>query len=90
MKMNSKKIDSVKIKMSFFYNENNNLYHKIVDCKQTLEINFEILKTTFISSGGNEKIINDSITNGKSLLNKYENITLNIIIIILYIFHVQY
>lgn len=68
------KIDSVKNKMSFFYNENNNLYHKIVDCKQTLEINFEILKTTFISSGGNEKIINDSITNGKSLLNKYENI----------------
>lgn len=71
-KNGSRKIDLIKNQISVIENENNVLIHRIEDYKKNLELNFEILKKTFIKFGGDEKKINDDIIKGKLLFNKYD------------------
>jgi hypothetical protein len=71
-KNGNRKIDSIKNKISIFENENNNLIHRIEDYKKNLELNFEILKKTFIKFGCDEKKVNNNIIKIKSLINKYD------------------
>ena len=71
-KNGNRKMDLIKNQISIIENENNALIHRIEDCKKNLELNFEILKKTFIKFGGDEKKINDDIIKGKSLFNKYD------------------
>ena len=68
------KLESVKSKILLFTKENNNLIQKIKDHEKTLELNYELLKTSFIQFGGKEEIIKDYISKGSLLFDKYDKL----------------
>lgn len=68
------KIGSVKNKISLFAQENDALIHKLKDYNETLKLNYEVLKKTFLSFGGEENIINDLVIKGKNIFDNYDKL----------------